>query len=319
MAIQKMGKTFQSNLQTTIQSSIEIVGIGLHKGETAKVILKPALENSGIQFIRKDLPDAKSFKASFDKVLSTQLATTLGTDKTNCISTTEHLMAAIAGFGIDNLLIEVFGPEIPIMDGSSAPFCRALLDAGIKKQSAPRKTIRLKKKIEVKVDGKWAVAEPSSHFELSATIDWDHPMIGFQQFKFIDGYTDFSEIASARTFGFLKDVEQMKKIGLALGGSLENAVVLDEAKVLNPDGLRYADEFVRHKVLDAVGDFKLSGVQILGHFKLHRAGHELHRQILVEIFKDDSNYEWVNAPTSSSNRPHKEMISHRPLVALKAI
>jgi UDP-3-O-[3-hydroxymyristoyl] N-acetylglucosamine deacetylase len=304
--------------QKTIARSIEITGIGLHKGEKATITLKPAEVNSGICFVRVDGEKITPIEANFKNIVNTQMATTLGKGKT-AISTTEHVMAAIAGFGIDNLLIEVMGPELPIMDGSSAPFCRAILEAGIAHQSAPRRAIRLKKRIEVKVEDKWAVAEPSDAFEVVCSIDWDHPMIGFQHFHYVDGKTDFSEIASARTFGFVKDVEQLKKIGLALGGSLDNAVVLDQALVLNPDGLRYPDEFVRHKVLDAIGDFKLSGVQILGRFKLHRAGHELHRQILVEIFKDASNYEWVYSSDdsiSASKKSHSGGVS--PMAALKA-
>ena len=305
-------------LQRTLARSVVLTGIGLHKGERATVTLYPAEPNSGIRFSRIDQGAGVEMDANFKNIASTQMATTLGLGKAS-ISTTEHLMAALAGFGIDNCVVEVDGPELPIMDGSSAPFCRAFLDVGVVTQPVARRTIRLKKRIEVTVADKCAVAEPSDSFEVVASIDWDHPAIGFQHFHYVDGQTDFSEIASARTFGFVKDVEQLKKLGLALGGSLDNAVVLDSARVLNPDGLRYPDEFVRHKVLDAIGDFKLSGVQILGRFNLHRAGHELHRQILVAIFSDASNYEWVNGGESSSYHPiAPSSAGANPVAAYKA-
>lgn len=278
--------------QRTIQKAVTLTGIGLHSGKEARVTLKPAQANKGILFSRSDLPDSLPVEANFRNVTNTQMATTLGKGNAT-ISTVEHLMAALQGFGIDNLLIELSGPEVPIMDGSSSPFCRAILEAGIETQSVTRTFLRVKKRVEVKLAEKWAVVEPSGQFEVHASIDWDHPAIGFQEFHYVDTKTDFMEIASARTFGFMKDVEALKKMGLALGGSLDNAVVLDHALILNPDGLRYPDEFVRHKVLDALGDFKLAGIAIQGCFKLHRAGHDLHRSILAEIFKDPSNYEIV--------------------------
>lgn len=293
----------QSFHQRTIQKTISLSGIGLHSGKEARITLKPAAVNKGILFSRSDRPENLPIEANFRNVTNTQMATTLGKGD-GSISTVEHLMAALHGFGIDNLLIEVSGAEVPIMDGSSATFCRAILEAGIETQTVSRTTLRIKKRVEVKLAEKWAVVEPSGVFEVHASIDWDHPAIGFQEFHYVDGKTDFMEIASARTFGFMKDVEALKKMGLALGGSLENAVVLDHALILNPDGLRYPDEFVRHKVLDALGDFKLAGIAIQGCFKLHRAGHDLHRSILAEIFKDPSNYEIVEElPNFASAEP----------------
>ena len=280
------------NHQRTIQKAVTLTGIGLHSGKEARITLKPAAVNKGILFSRTDLEDTLPLEANFRNVTNTQMATTLGKGKV-MVSTVEHLMAALQGFGIDNLIVEVNGAEVPIMDGSSAPFCKAILEAGIETQNVGRTFLRIKKRVEVKLAEKWAVVEPSSNFEVHASIDWDHPAIGFQEFHYVDSKTDFMEIASARTFGFMRDVEALKKMGLALGGSLENAVVLDHALILNPDGLRYPDEFVRHKVLDALGDFKLAGIAIQGCFKLHRAGHDLHRSILAEIFKDPSNYEIV--------------------------
>lgn len=297
--------------QRTIKKEVILRGIGLHSGKDASVTLKPAPANKGLLFSRKDLPETLPIEGHFRNVVSTQLATTLG-NGAMAISTVEHLLAALHGFGIDNLYIEVSGPEIPILDGSSAPFCRAILDVGVENQAVPRTILALRKRVEVKLAEKWAVAEPSSRLEIHASIDWDHPAIGFQEFHYVEGKTDFSEIASARTFGFLKDVEMLKKMGLALGGSLDNAVVMNQANVLNPEGLRYPDEFVRHKVLDALGDFKLAGIGIQGHFKLHRAGHDLHRLILAEIFKDPANYVIVEEMPEFANR------SVAPVTAPKA-
>lgn len=281
------------NFQKTLQKAVALRGIGLHLGQEAVVTLKPAAANQGILFQRLDLADSLPIEANFRNVISTQMATTLGKGNVT-VSTIEHLMAALHGFGIDNLLVEVNGPEVPILDGSSAPFCEAIRSAGVRTQSAPRMALAIKRRVEVKLAEKWAVVEPSDTLEIHASIDWDHPSIGYQEFHFIEGETKFDEVAAARTFGFLRDVEALKKMGLVLGGSLENAVVLDSALVLNPEGLRYPDEFVRHKALDALGDFKLAGIQILGSFKLHRAGHDLHRSILAEVFKDPANYEIVN-------------------------
>lgn len=285
--------SIHSNLsQKTLKKSVEIRGIGLHSGEEVLMRLSPASPHRGIQFFRADLENAIPIDAHFRNVQNTQLATTLASGK-NSISTVEHLLAAVQGYGIDNLKVEVYGPEIPILDGSSEPFCRAIQEAGIEVQPALKTVLKLRKRVEVKLNEKWAVAEPSNRLEIHASIDWDHPSIGFQEFHYIEGKSDFREISQARTFGFLKDVEALKKMGLAKGGSLANAVVLDHALVLNPEGLRYSDEFVRHKVLDALGDFKLAGVTLEASFKLHRAGHDLHRLILAEIFKDPTNYEIV--------------------------
>ncbi|OFZ76108.1 MAG: UDP-3-O-[3-hydroxymyristoyl] N-acetylglucosamine deacetylase, partial [Bdellovibrionales bacterium RIFOXYD1_FULL_44_7] len=176
---------------------------------------------------------------------------------------------------------------------SATRFCEAILEVGLESQLRSRSFLALRKRVEVKMGDKWGIAEPASRFEIHASIKWDHPAIGYQEFHYIEGKTKFAEVASARTFGFLKDVEALKKIGLCRGGSLGNAVVLDDHLVLNPEGLRFEDEFVRHKVLDAVGDFKLSGFQMLGYFRLHRAGHDLHTQLVAEIMKSADNYEII--------------------------
>jgi UDP-3-O-[3-hydroxymyristoyl] N-acetylglucosamine deacetylase len=304
------------NFQRTIKKPVTLKGIGLHLGKEASVTLKPAGIHQGILFLRVDVPNSLPIEANFRNVVNTQMATTLGKGTTT-ISTIEHLMAALHGYGIDNLLVEVTGSEVPILDGSSLPFCKALDEAGVQAQPAERTALRIKKRVEVKLAEKWAVVEPSNQLELRASIDWDHPAIGYQEFHYVEGKTNFAEISAARTFGFLRDVEALKKMGLALGGSLDNAVVLDSALVLNPDGLRYPDEFVRHKALDALGDLKLSGIQILGSFKLHRAGHDLHRTILAEVFKDPANYEIVQ--TNGSFEKFAPSVSKVGLAARVAV
>jgi len=281
-------------VQKTLTRESTLQGIGVHLGKPATVTLKPAPAHHGIVFVRKDLPNSPAIEAHYRNVVNTQMATTLGSGGVT-LSTTEHLLAALHGFGIDNLLVEVNGPELPILDGSSAPFCRAILEAGVTAQNAPRTTLVLKKKVEVKVDEKWAVAEPSPHFEVFGSIDWDHPLIGFQQFHYVEGKTDFAEIASARTFGFLKDVEKLKKLGLALGGSLDNAIVLDDYKVMNPEGLRFNNEFVRHKILDTIGDVSLLGYEIAGKITTYKSGHNLHNLLCRKLLETPSAYEIVSA------------------------
>ncbi len=288
--------------QRTLKEKVSIEGVGLHSGKLIHLTLKPALPNQGITFIRTDLEGAPQVAAHYKNVVNTQLATTLGQGRIT-IGTVEHLLAALQGLGIDNATVELNGAEVPILDGSSAPFCRAILDVGTETQFQPRPFVALRRRVELKVAEKWAVAEPSARLEIHGSIEWDHPAIGYQEFHYIEGKTPFSDLAKARTFGFLKDVEALKKMGLARGGSLDNAVVLDDASVLNPDGLRFPDEFVRHKVLDALGDFKLAGISIQGYFRLHRAGHDLHSQLLSAIFKDPDNYEVI-----SSFAPEKRIV-----------
>ncbi len=281
--------------QKTLKKSVTLQGIGLHSGETMEIRLHPALPNSGVTLIRSDLKDRPELTATYSQVSHTQLATTLGQGASR-ISTVEHLFAALYGLGVDNVCVEVNGPEIPIMDGSAAPFCEAITEAGIQSQVQKRKFLRIRERIELKLAEKWAIVEPCDRFEIQASIDWDHPAIGYQEFHYIEGKSSFaSDLAQARTFGFLKDVEKLRRAGLARGGSLENAVVLDEGRVLNPEGLRYPDEFIRHKVLDALGDFKLAGYPILGRFRLHRSGHEVHAKLLAQVFSNPAHYEIVES------------------------
>jgi UDP-3-O-[3-hydroxymyristoyl] N-acetylglucosamine deacetylase len=280
----------KSHHQVTIRREVRIEGVGLHSGKPAAVVLKPALPNTGVIFVRKDLSQPIAIPATFEFVTQTKLATTLGRDGAT-ISTVEHLLAALKLFGVDNALIEVEGPEVPIMDGSAIAFCEAILAVGFFDQSVPRKVAAIKKRIEVRKGDKIALIEPSSQLKIQARIEWAHPAIGTQDLFYTLGKSDYREIARARTFGFLKDVEALKKMGLVRGGSYSNAIVLDEQRVVNPEGLRYSDEFVRHKVLDAIGDFALSPLPIVGNVTLVKAGHEIHAELVHSIFSNPDNYE----------------------------
>ncbi|OFZ56146.1 MAG: UDP-3-O-[3-hydroxymyristoyl] N-acetylglucosamine deacetylase [Bdellovibrionales bacterium RIFOXYC1_FULL_54_43] len=289
--------------QQTLREAVSLTGIGLHSGTPVILTIKPARANQGISFVRTDLEGTPHVVAHYKNVINTQLATTIGRGRIS-VSTVEHLLAAFQGLAIDNATVEVNGPELPILDGSAAPFMEAILSAGIESQRQIRPTLVLRRKVQIGSDDKWAIAEPSGQFEIHGSIEWKHPAIGYQEFHYQEDRTEFEELAGARTFGFLRDVETMKRMGLARGGSLENAVVLDDASVLNPGGLRYADEFARHKVLDALGDFKLAGVAVRGFFRLHRAGHDLHSQLLAAIFKDADNYEIIEG-SAEERRPRR--------------
>lgn len=279
--------------QKTIRKSVTVNGVGLHSGKPATVTIKPALPNAGIIFVRTDLDKPITIPASFEFVTQTKLATTIGRDQAK-ISTVEHLLCALKLMQVDNAMVEVSGPEVPIMDGSAAPFCKAIGEVGIiEEKSAMRKVAILRKRIEVRKGDKIALIEPSTRFHIESRIEWNHPAIGVQSFSYTVGKTSHEEISNARTFGFLRDVEALKKMGLALGGSFDNAVVMDEEKVLNLEGLRYPDEFVRHKVLDAIGDFALSPVQVLGDVTLVKAGHEMHSELIHAIFSNPDNFEVV--------------------------
>ena len=291
-----------TTLQKTLRDSVTLHGIGIHSGKPVRLTMKPARPHFGVRFVRTDLEGSPEVSAHYKNVINTQMATTLGRGNIT-ISTVEHVLAALQGLGVDNCLIEVDGPEVPIMDGSSGPFCDAIIQVGVTVQRQKRPVLALRRKVEIKIGEKWAVAEPSSRLEIHGSIDWDHPSIGYQEFHFVEGKTDFAELAHARTFGFLHEVEALKRMGLARGGSLDNAVVLDHALVLNPDGLRFPDEFVRHKVLDALGDFKLAGIQMQAYFRLHRAGHDLHSQLLGAIFKDPDNFEIIDDLEVQELRP----------------
>ncbi len=276
--------------QRTIQKPVEVVGIGLHKGVPVKLRLEPLEEDMGIVFYRSD--KAVSIPLDRKNVVDTKMATVLGKDGV-VISTIEHLMSSITAFGIDNLRIIVDNDEIPIMDGSAISFCLLLKEAGIKIQSAPKKFLKIKKEVKIELDGKLAKLSPSNQTSFSFKINFDHPAIGEQFYKFKFSTENFiNEIAKARTFGFLKEVQYLRSIGLALGGSLDNAIVLDDKKILN-ENLRYNDEFVRHKILDAMGDMRLLGSNFIGSYEAISSGHHLNHLLTKKVFESSENYEIV--------------------------
>ena len=283
--------------QRTIAKSISSIGVGLHKGEKVTLTLRPAPDNTGIVFRRVDLNPIVDFKVSPELVGDTVMCTCLINDDGVRLSTTEHLMAAVAGLGIDNLFIEVDSAEIPIMDGSANPFVYLLLEAGISEQKKAKKFIRIKQKVRVEAGDKWAEFVPHHGFRMDFAIDFDHPVISStkQRMKLDFSAASFiKDISRARTFGFLQDIEYLRANNLALGGSFDNAVVLDEFRVLNQDGLRYEDEFIKHKILDAIGDLYMAGYSILGEFRSYKTGHALNNQLLSAVLAEQANWEFVS-------------------------
>ena len=278
--------------QTTIAKKVHTVGIGLHKGEPIKLILEPLEAGGGIVFYRSDL--GISFKASPENIVNTQMATVVGNDK-GYISTIEHLMSAINGYGIDNIRIIVDANEIPVMDGSSASFCMLLDEAGVRELDANKKALIIKRAVEVREGDKLVQLSPSKSPKFDYTIKFSHPLIGTQHYVFeFSKKAYLKEISRARTFGFLKDVQALRSMGLALGGSLENAVVIDENKILNPEGLRFENEFVRHKILDAIGDLALVGAPILGDYTALAGSHDLNHKLTLAVLADAKNFELVD-------------------------
>lgn len=277
--------------QRTLVKQVCCSGVGLHSGKKVKLCIKPAPINHGIKFIRTDLPDNPSISAHFNMVVDTSLATVLGYNGF-IVSTIEHLMAGFAGLSIDNAIVELDAYEVPIMDGSSGPFTSLIKSAGIKKQAAPKYFFVVKEPIELKKDGKFVGVYPAPIFKITCTIDYDHPLIKRQSYSIDVSDRIFErEICRARTFGFLHEIEYLKRYGFARGGSLDNAVVIDKHNIVNKDGLRYPDEFVRHKILDCIGDFSLLGMPILGHVVLNRSGHRFNHAFLKEFFAQKKSWE----------------------------
>lgn len=272
------------NYQKTIAAPVICNGVGVHSGKQVGLTIKPADANHGIKFIRTDLPNSPCVPARFNKVVDTSQATVIGSDGF-IISTPEHLMAALAGLGIDNALVEVDAYELPIMDGSAGHYVQAINSVGVRVQSSPRCFFRITSPIELADGGKFVGIYPAPHFRISCTIDFDHPLIGTQTISIVVTPESFTrEIANARTFGFLHEVEYMKKFDLAKGASLDNTVVIGADGVLNPGGLRFADEFVRHKMLDCIGDFALLGLPLMGHVITRRSGHHFNHAFLQKFF-----------------------------------
>ncbi len=274
--------------QLTLKKKVEGVGIGLHKGEPIHFSLHPLDPNSGIVFYRSDTNTY--IQAKPENVIDTQMATVIGQEGES-ISTIEHLLSATYAYGIDNILIKIDAPEAPVLDGSAASFCMMFNESGIVEQNANKKIMILKKELEVREGDKYAKISPSANSEFSFSIDFTHPSIGFQKFHLDFTKENYLEqISRARTFGFLKDFQMLRNRNLALGASLDNAVVLDEKKVINSDGLRFSNEFVRHKILDAIGDLSLLQMNYLGRYESHAGSHDLNHKLTLEILKDPANY-----------------------------
>ena len=283
-----------SNNQQTIAKPLSISGIGLHTGVDVSMKLFPAEANYGIKFIRKDLDDNNVIEAIWSNVTSTKLSTTISNKHGVSVSTIEHLMSALSGLHIDNIKIEINGPEVPIMDGSSINFVNLIDSTSIKKLYKKRKILKVKQNIKVEKDDSSVELKPNNQFSINFEIDFPSKLVSQQscQLQLVNGNYK-TDIASARTFGFEKDVDLLRSNGLALGGSLENAVVVGETKILNSDGLRFEDEFVRHKILDSIGDLYLAGSPIQGYFFGNKSGHHLNNLLLRSLFSDINNYEYI--------------------------
>ncbi len=281
--------------QRTLKTTIKTTGVGLHSGARVELMLRPAAPDTGIVFHRVDLATPVDLPADARNVGDTRLSSTLRRDGTS-ISTVEHVMSALAGLGIDNLHIDVAGPEIPIMDGSAAPFVFLLQSAGIVEQDVAKRYLRIVAPVEVRDGDKWARFDPFNGFKLDFTIDFPHPMFGSENRQVVVDFAEHSyvrEVARARTFGFMQDVEAMRAAGLGLGGSLQNAVVLDDVRVLNAEGLRYDNEFVKHKVLDAIGDLYLLGHPLIGQYTAFKSGHALNNALARALLERPETFELV--------------------------
>ncbi len=282
--------------QRTLKNTIRATGVGLHTGEQVYLTLHPAEPNTGIHFRRVDLETPVTIQATPENVGETTLSTTL-VDGDVKISTVEHLLSAFAGLGIDNAIIDVSAAEVPIMDGSAGPFVFLLQSAGVQEQDCPKQYLRIKRSIRVEEGDKWAAFDPFNGFKVTFTIDFEHP--AFEN-HVKTATMDFSsttfvrEVSRARTFGFMKDIETLRENNLALGGSLDNAIVVDDDKVINEDGLRYADEFVKHKILDAIGDLYLLGHSLIGEFTGHKSGHGLNNRLLRTLLENKDAWEMVS-------------------------
>ena len=292
--------------QCTLRNTIRATGVGLHSGEKVYLTLRPAPTDTGIVFRRVDLDPVAEIHACAKNVHETTLSTTLSEGGAK-VSTVEHLLSALAGLGIDNLYVEVSAPEVPIMDGSAGPFVFLIQSAGIQEQEAPKQFIRIKKKIEVVEDDKTASFEPYEGFRVGFSIDFDHPVFRDQKQSAMIDFSTTSfvrEVSRARTFGFMRDIEYLRSRNLALGGSMENAIVVDDYRILNEDGLRYEDEFVKHKVLDAIGDLYLLGKSLIGEFKGHKSGHGLNNKLLRELIRQPDAWEIVTFEGEQEKSPH---------------
>ncbi|MCE3027572.1 MULTISPECIES: UDP-3-O-acyl-N-acetylglucosamine deacetylase [unclassified Salinicola] len=291
--------------QRTLQNTIRATGVGLHSGEKVYLTLRPAAPNTGIVFVRTDLDPVVQIPADAQSVTDTKLCTALSRDGVK-VATVEHLMSAFAGLGIDNAYVELSAAEVPIMDGSAGPFVFLIQSAGIAEQAAPKKFIRIKREVTVSDDGKQATFLPHNGFKVSFAIDFDHPVFDQQkQTASVDfSTTSFvKEVSRARTFGFMRDLEFLRSQNLALGGSLDNAIVVDDYRIVNQDGLRYEDEFVKHKMLDAIGDLYQLGYSLIGEFRGYKSGHGLNNQLCRELLAHPEAFEIVTFEAAAEPAP----------------
>jgi len=283
--------------QRTLMNEVGCTGIGLHTGGKVKINLRPAPANSGIKFVRTDLKGRPEVEVRFDNVFDTTLATTIGTNGCK-VSTIEHLMAAFFGLGIDNAVVELDGPEVPIMDGSAAPFVFLIKSGDVREQKSPKQFIVIKKPFKVDDGNRSVCIYPSKELKITYMIDFQHPLLRNQEYELTFSGRDFvREISTARTFGFMKDVETLKKNGFARGGSLDNAVVIDDFRIINEDGLRFDDEFVRHKILDFIGDISIVGSPIIGHFVVKKSGHFLNQHMLKKLMEAKKHWKVMTFKT----------------------
>lgn len=283
--------------QRTIAKSVEIVGIGLHKGVPVKMRLEPLEANEGIIFYRSD--EGLSIPLKIENVVDTKMATVIGKNGV-VISTIEHLLSAVYAYGIDNLRVVLDNDEVPVLDGSSSGYCMLIDEVGIKELNESKKVIKVKKEVEVTTeDGKRVSLKPSNHIVYDFSIDFESPVIGQQNYHFDYSIEEYKEnISKARTFGFLHEVQYLRSIGLAQGGSLENAIVVDGDNILNPEGLRYENEFVRHKILDAIGDMSLLGYTLIGEYDAHAGSHHLNHLLTKKLYESEENYEIIDLETA---------------------
>ncbi|TAD91709.1 MAG: UDP-3-O-acyl-N-acetylglucosamine deacetylase [Alphaproteobacteria bacterium] len=300
--------------QRTLRAPVKCSGIGVHTGTPVTLTMFPAAPGHGIRFRRVDLGPDVEIAASWDRVVVTNHCTMLGQglggEDEATVMTVEHLMSAFAGLGVDNALVLLDGPEVPIMDGSSAAFVFLIDCAGLVEQDAPRRAIEVLRPVTVEEGNKVAQLLPQPHCSISFAIDFPAPAIGRQSHRITITESSYrSEIARARTFGMLQEVDYLRKLGLARGGSLENAIVVDGDRILNPEGLRFTDEFVRHKILDCLGDLYLAGAPILGHVHGERAGHAFNNRLLHALFADPANWRWVEVSRGGTVRPI-EAVTH---------
>lgn len=304
-------------LQRTLAKSISVTGVGLHSGERVRLGLHPAASDTGIRFRRIDLTgeQGRIVQLTPELINDTRLSSTVVTEDGIRIGTIEHIMSAFAAYGIDNILVELNAPEIPIMDGSSLPFIYLLQDAGVVDQPVEKRFLRIKETVTLVEKNKWVKFTPYEGFQVTLTIDFDHPVFNRsnQTFKIdFSGQSYIDEISRARTFGFMQEVELMRSHNLGLGGNLNNAIVIDDMDILNPEGLRYPDEFVRHKILDAIGDLYVLGHPIIGAFEGYKSGHAINNVLLRQLLNQPEAYEWVTFP---HNRLLPSAFHHLPQVA----